>query len=118
VPGADGVSGYQIISASADIGPGVSAAGTILCPSGKHVTGGGWTDDASPPFGFGVFVQQSGPNTDGTGWTGSIQYTNTSGDPAHVTLSAVCADVATMAATASVRGKSTHRLRLRRLRRR
>lgn len=111
--GADGVSGYEIVSASADIGPGVSAAGTIPCPAGKHVTGGGWTTDQV--FATGVFVNQSGPNADGTGWVGSIQNTNTSGS-VHVTLSAVCALVSTTAGPAKVRVKSSRRLRVRRLR--
>jgi hypothetical protein len=114
-PGADGVSGYEITSASTDIGPGVSAAGTVFCPGGKHVVGGGWTSNTL--FIAGVFVQQSGPNTAGTGWTGSIQNTNTSGDPVHVTLSAVCADVTTMAAS-RVRTKASQRLRLSKPRRR
>jgi hypothetical protein len=109
VPGADGVSGYEIASASADIGPGVSAAGTVFCPAGKHVTGGGWTTDQFFPMG--VFVNQSGPNTDGTGWTGAIQNTNSSGGTVHVTLSAVCADVATTAA-AGTRTRMRHALRL------
>lgn len=108
-PGADGVSGYEIISASADIGPGVSAAGTIPCSAGKHVTGGGWTTDQF--FATGVFVNQSGPNADGTGWTGSIQNTNTSGGTVHVTLSAICADVGTVAA-AGTRTRVSHALRL------
>jgi hypothetical protein len=109
--GADGVSGYEINSASVGIGPGVAAAGTIFCSAGKHVVGGGWTADV--PFSRGVFVLQSGPNTGGTGWTGSIENTNSSGDPVQVTLSAVCADVATMAAAgAKVRTKVSHALRV------
>src|SRR6185437_2731107 len=114
-PGADGVSGYQILSASADIGPGQAAAGTLLCPAGKHVVGGGWTDDASPPFGFDVVTLQSSPNSDGTGWTGSIQ-NNTSSDTVTVTLRYACVDVSTTAAPARVRAKASHRLRIRRVR--
>jgi hypothetical protein len=105
--GADGVSGYEIVSASADIGPGGSAAGTIPCPAGKHVTGGGWTTDQF--FAFDVFVNQSGPNADGTGWTGSIQ--NTSSGSVHVTLSSVCADVGA-AAAAGTRTRLAHALRM------
>jgi hypothetical protein len=113
--GADGVSGYQIVSASAGIGPTVAAFGTIFCPAGKHVTGGGWTDD--DPIGRGVNMLQSGPTSDGTGWKGAIENTNTSGDPVTVTLSAVCANVSATAAAAGVRVKSSHRLRVRRLNR-
>jgi len=110
--GADGVSGYEIVSASAAIGPGVIAFGTIPCPAGKHVTGGGWTLD--DPIGRDVFVNQSGPNSDGTGWTGSIENTNTSG-LVTVTLSAICADVSATSASSRVRVKSSRRLRVRRL---
>ena len=110
--GADGVSGYEIVSASAAIGPGVIAFGTIPCPAGKHVTGGGWTLD--DPIGRDVFVNQSGPNSDGTGWTGSIENTNTSG-LVTVTLSAICANVSATSASSRVRVKSSRRLRVRRL---
>lgn len=109
--GAAGVSGYEITSASVGIGPGSSAAGTVPCPAGKHVLGGGWTTDVL--FDLGVFVGQSGPNTGGTGWTGEIQNTNSSGDPVQVTLSAVCANVATMAAAgAKVRTRASRALRV------
>jgi hypothetical protein len=92
----------------------VSAAGTIPCPAGKHVLGGGWT--TNPVFSLGVFVLSSGPVGDGSGWTGAIQNTNTSGGTVHITLSAVCATVSTTAAPAKVRVKSSQRLRVRRLR--
>ncbi len=113
-PGADGVSGYQILSASANLSPGQAAAGTLLCPAGKHVVGGGWTDDASPPFGFDVVMLQSSPNADGTGWTGSIQ--NNSSSTVHVTLTYACITVSTTAAPAKARAKSAHGLRVRRAR--
>jgi hypothetical protein len=91
----------------------MGAFGTIPCPGGKHVTGGGWTLD--DPIGSEVFVNQSGPTSDGTGWRGSIENTNTSGNPVTVTLSAICADVSTTSASSRVRVKSSRRLRLRRL---
>lgn len=114
--GADGVSGYQIVSASVPISPGQAAAGTLLCPGGRHVMGGGWTADSL--FNFGVNVTQSGPNSDGTGWTGSIENTNTSGDPVTVTLSAICADVSTTTGSTGVRVRAAKRLHVTKLRRR
>jgi hypothetical protein len=91
--GPPGVSGYTVVSISATIPAGQGAAGTLACPAGKKVLGGGWDAGAfvTPP-------NTSAPSSDGSGWAGSI--TNNTGGPLPVTLSATCATVATTAAQA------------------
>jgi hypothetical protein len=91
--GPPGVSGYTVVSISATIPAGQGAAGTLACPAGKKVLGGGWDAGAfvTPP-------NTSAPSSDGSGWTGSI--TNNTGGPLPVTLSATCATVASTTAQA------------------
>jgi hypothetical protein len=86
-PGADGVSGYQVIESSVDLATSNAAGGTLGCPSGKKVVGGGWDTNAGNG-GLNVFITKSGPTANGTGWIGEI--TNTSGVTVHVTLRMAC----------------------------
>jgi Collagen triple helix repeat (20 copies) len=87
-PGANGVSGYQIVTASTAIDPGIEITGLVFCPSGKKVTGGGWTTTDNR---FNVNVIGSGPNADATGWQGGMYNAGTT--TATLTLTALCADV-------------------------
>ena len=67
-PGADRLAGYEIVQTSLDAAPGIEVAGTLGCPSGKRVLGGGRTatdNESYPPIN--AYVTASGPTSDGTG---------------------------------------------------
>jgi hypothetical protein len=82
------VSGYQTLSASTDLIPGNIEGGTIFCPSGQQMVGGGWTDNGQFFFGQNLFITQSAPTSDGTSWTAENQ--NNSSSTVHVTRAAAC----------------------------
>jgi hypothetical protein len=69
------VSGYQTLSASTDLIPGNIEGGTIFCPSGQQMVGGGWTDNGQFFFGQNLFITQSAPTSYGTSWTAETRTT-------------------------------------------
>ena len=87
-PGPAGAIGYQVVTASANLQPGFSIQGELLCPTGKKPTGGGWTtlDDS-----FEMTVIGSGPTSNGQGWFGGMK--NQGSVTEHVTLTVICVTV-------------------------
>ena len=78
--GADGVSGYEIVTR--DKVPGIGFLGEgAQCPEGKKVVGGGATaiDENGHPVTVNIFdTLASRPLTDGTGWSASWTLTESS----------------------------------------
>jgi len=83
--GADGVSGLETVNASTGIGAGQQIIGTLYCPAGKKVVGGGWNTSGSS---YQVYVTASAPTADGGGWTGGMY--STGGPTQTLTLYAIC----------------------------
>jgi hypothetical protein len=74
-PGADGVSGYEVVTKDFDLQSGVVTFGSEAahCPTGKRVLGGGYTP-IDPASGIELHttalqIDSSYPTADGTGWT-------------------------------------------------
>jgi hypothetical protein len=93
--GADGVSGYQIVTNIKS--PGVGFTGeAAFCPQGKHVLGGGAVpvNDNGIATHVNIFnILDSAPGNDGTYW--DVTWTLTSNSFANdVRVFAICADVA------------------------
>lgn len=74
-----------MVTASTDIGPGIEVLGTLPCPGGKTVVGGGWRTTQND---LNVRVIGSAPSTDASGWTGGMYNAGSSTD--QLTLFAVC----------------------------
>ena len=94
-PGANGVSGYEIVTNIKS--PGVGFLGeAAFCPQGKHVLGGGAVpvDDNGNATHINVFnMLDSAPGSDGTYW--NVTWALTSNPFANnVRVYAICADVA------------------------
>ena len=74
-----------VVELPVKIGPGVEIVGTLPCPAGKKVVGGGWkTNDNN----LKVNVIGSTPTSDGVSWTGGMYNTGTS--TSTLTLTAIC----------------------------
>src|SRR5205085_3654127 len=95
-PGADGVSGFEIITAKASVPGRQAAAGETRCPPGKVALGGGAVPDPDSPRNLtgpeeGMDVVASGPLLPGTeggyGWTATVK--NTSSSPLRVIVAAI-----------------------------
>lgn len=93
-PGApSGVSGYEIVTA--EFGPLLSREfeGTVSCPAGKRVLGGGATAASSvPPAKWPPTLSSSTMLPDGTGWSAKGLWTSTD-IPWLLHVSAICANV-------------------------
>jgi uncharacterized protein (DUF2147 family) len=63
------------------------AHATAQCPAGEQVVTGGVTTDTKA----GVFIMDSAPTADGTGWYGSTQNSYGNGKIYTITVTAVCA---------------------------
>lgn len=104
-PGADGISGYEIVSHDEPNPEGnTSVTSTISCPSGKRVMGGGITALMIPMFSTEVvegsteamLLSGSHPTGDGTAWSVRYEirtYEHKAGDFVGVRLYAACASV-------------------------
>jgi hypothetical protein len=96
--GADGVSGFEIVSAKLAVTSRQLAAGQVGCPAGKVAVGGGvLPDPESPRKGDApddrAEVVSSGPllpsgDTGGYGWTATVK--STSMAPISVVVAAIC----------------------------
>ncbi|MGW7102350.1 hypothetical protein [Streptomyces sp. NPDC054838] len=88
--GARGFTSYEVVSDTVECAPGSTCNITVLCPTGKKLTGGGIYVD---PTTSGVHVVKSGaePGEDNTRWAAAVF--NGSTDPVDVTVQAFCANV-------------------------
>ena len=86
--GPPGSTGYQVVTASTGIPGGVEIVGTLPCPTGKRVVGGGWTTTNND---FQVTVIGSGPTSDGGAWTGGMYNSGTLTE--QLTLTVICISV-------------------------
>jgi hypothetical protein len=89
--GQAGLAGYQVVQTSAPAAPGITITGTQFCPNGKRMISGGWTtkgNETYPPLG--AYITSSGPTADGSGWTGGVYNTPSSGETITVTIWTVC----------------------------
>jgi hypothetical protein len=87
------VSGYEIVTA--DFGPMLlrEFEGTVSCPAGKRVLGGGASAVSStPPAKFPPTLSSSTMLPDGSGWSGKGLFV--SDIPWLLHVSAICANVA------------------------
>ncbi len=96
-PGPAGALGYETISASTQLAGGQWVYGTFFCPSGKKVTGGGFTTAGTNLF---VRLVGSGPTADSTGWTAAM-YSEPGNENVTVTLALHCVSVPSESAEAS-----------------
>ena len=84
-----GLAGYEIVtSAPQSVAASDISVGTVNCPSGKVAVGGG-AKVADPAN---VFIIDTYPNADGSGWTATVG--NVGASDSTYTVSAVCAATA------------------------
>jgi len=87
--GPAGFSGIEYIRSEVQVGPGIFATYSAICPNGKVVLGGGASVNQRPQL---IKLQASIPSQDSSGrlgWTAS--FTNISTDTVRVSVYAVCA---------------------------
>ncbi len=103
IQGPAGMTGYQVVSASTTIDPGVAIIGTLYCPGGKVPTGGGWSTTNND---YQVKVIGSGPTSDNLAWTGGMHNQGTTSDTLTLTVFCVTGP-GSSAAAASAEKKSS-----------
>ena len=85
--GPSGVSGWEVlISPGVQLPANLTRKGSVRCPAGKKVLGGG----VSATDGI-IYVYESAPLDGGVGWAGAVS--NRSGYPRTMYVWAICADV-------------------------
>jgi hypothetical protein len=76
------------VKASTGLPGGGIITGFLACPTGKKVTGGGWTTDDNNSD---VVIFSNGPSVDGGAWTGGMR--NNGAATTQLTLYALCSTV-------------------------
>ena len=90
--GADGVSGFEIVTSKLTVPSRETASGEALCPAGKVAVGGGVLPDGELPRNERIEVMVSGPmrptGDAGYGWTATVK--NTAAGSLSVVVAAIC----------------------------
>jgi hypothetical protein len=88
--GPPGMSGYEQVSDTTEFNGDDSKQAFASCPEGKKVTGGGAFIVYSSPDQTGIFISQSGPESNGVGWSVEAREVLEVGDPWGLQAEAIC----------------------------
>ena len=93
-PGADGVSGYEIVTNEGPVLENSFVTRQVTCPRGKNVTGGGASIRSGGIVSSDWQVLQDSPLPDGSGWRATTSVgTSPLGDPITFIVYALCSTV-------------------------